>query len=711
MGEVMMKAFKNTCLVAVGLSCTASLASAKSPFWRYMIVLACLLFTSLAQAAMPIRSGHAGHWFAAERSGEGWVLELRDAGDAWLYWFTYDGQGRQRWLTAAGQIVDDGNDGQRIDFAQLVVTRGARFGAAFNPADVVREAVGSASFRFDTCDSGQFSYSAYGQNQTFNVQRLARVMGTRCETPHGVTGREVADHAGQSGSWYDTTHNGEGYALHWATPDQAIVTWYSYDTQGNQYWMLGTGQLDSEGRIHFPDVHATRGARFGAAFDPDDVERFEWGTLTFELACDGGSAHYQSVLPAFGSGDFDLTRLTSLREVACPWHRPKLTELYDIDVRILPSDIEGHPNEQALAFHARMDDDGAIWTTQSTIGYRLLFLPVNADAWQLAGEHELSSERYLGLRGNAAIANGRLPGMSVYTQPILYADGAWQPLDPSLTETALFTATSRLSERVLGITLDHQNRFVAAWHWDAEHGEAVLPMTSETILPATGLTPVAANEDGSLIFGMRDGFIGPQQPRAVHRHMFVWRNGGDPERMLDANGWALASSQACNVDCSIVFGSAANDLNATNPLLDEAARRNEPWVWFSDTEASRYLGQLDLSSPSPPTYSGYGTSPDGSLLVGAYGIYSYLSSAPDAAISKSNADRTQDTFIWTPLTGMVSIGRVFDELGAEPASWRNLDLSAVSPSARSFLVTEGRTFLSGEDRDMAIVTLRPRAGY
>ncbi|MFB9068960.1 hypothetical protein [Pseudofulvimonas gallinarii] len=85
----------------------------------------------------------------------------------------------------------------------------ARFGAAFDPDDVIREAVGSASLRFSSCDRGQFSYNAFNQSQTFDVQRLARVMGTRCETPHGVTGREVADHAGQSGSWYDPTHNGE----------------------------------------------------------------------------------------------------------------------------------------------------------------------------------------------------------------------------------------------------------------------------------------------------------------------------------------------------------------------------------------------------------------------------------------------------------------------------------------------------------------------
>ncbi|TCT00757.1 hypothetical protein EDC25_102122 [Pseudofulvimonas gallinarii] len=265
-------------------------------------LLLMLLSGAVPAAGMPITSGHAGHWFAVDRSGEGWVLEMRSADSAWLYWFTYDETGGQRWMTATGQVVDDGEGGQRIDFPQLVVTRGARFGADFDPDDVVRELAGSARIEFSGCDQGHFSYEAFGQAQAFPVQRLARVMGSRCETPHGVTGREVADHAGQTGSWYDPAHNGEGFAVHWSTPTQAIVTWYSYDSEGRQHWVLGTGRLDAEERLRIDDLHSTRGARFGAAFDPDDVERFAWGTLDFGLRCDAGDARCASVIPAFGEG-------------------------------------------------------------------------------------------------------------------------------------------------------------------------------------------------------------------------------------------------------------------------------------------------------------------------------------------------------------------------------------------------------------------------
>jgi hypothetical protein len=683
-----------------------------------MVTIATLLLsTSVFAESMPIRSGHAGHWYAADRSGEGWVLELRDAGGAWLYWFTYDEQGRQRWLTAGGNIVADGDSGERIDFSQLVVTRGARFGPDFDPDDVVHEAVGSASFRFDGCDSGQFSYNAFGQSQTFDVQRLARVMGTRCETPHGVIGREVADHAGQSGSWYDPGHNGEGYALHWATPDQAIVTWYSYDDEGNQYWMLGTGQFDSEGRIHFPDVHATRGARFGSAFDPDDVERFAWGELTFDLACDGGSSSYASILPAFGSGQFELTRLTSLHEVACPWQRPGLTDLYDIEVTPLPSAIADYPGEQVLAFRAAMDDDGLIWTTQSTIWGgpyspivgKPLSLQPGAQEWVVMEDLELTTNHWLALRSGVATVNGRPSGTADVSQPMRYLHGTWAPLDPSLPSLAVSTGASRTGNRMLGVTLGGQGDVVPAWHWEDQHGQVDLPGLSASVLfPASAINPILSNEQGTVVFGVLGQFFRPM--REPFHHMYVWRDGGAPERIVSADGWVLALPGACNADCTLVFGGASHDLEASDPF-SAAAARHEPWIWFEDSRHVRYLGQLELPSPIPPAYGVGGVSPDGSLVVGGYGIYSYFSSMVDGVPRKSNPDRTEDSFVWTPLTGMVSLGRVLDSMGAEPASWRQLDLSAVSPDGRQFVVTEGRTFYQDEQRDLALITLRPRGGY
>ena len=162
------------------------------------------------------------------------------------------------------------------------------------------------------CDSGWFEYDAYGQSQTIDLVRLSRTQGLDC--PDSLPPEHA--HAGQSGTWFDPAHDGEGYTVQWLDDNQVLVMWFSYDPQGNQYWMLGMGTL-VDGKIIMPEVLATRGARFGQAFDPEAVERFEWGAIEMDLGCQSGSADYQSVLPEFGNGSFELDRLTFLAGLEC----------------------------------------------------------------------------------------------------------------------------------------------------------------------------------------------------------------------------------------------------------------------------------------------------------------------------------------------------------------------------------------------------------
>lgn len=645
---------------------TTSSANTRPMTWPALVLM---IVCGMAQAAMPVRSGHAGHWYATDRSGEGWVLELRGPDSAWLYWFTYDSQGRQRWLTATGQIVPDGDDGQRIDFAQLVVTRGARFGAAFDPDDVIREAVGSASLRFSSCDRGQFSYNAFNQSQTFDVQRLARVMGTRCETPHGVTGREVADHAGQSGSWYDPTHNGEGYALHWATPDQAIVTWYSYDAQGNQYWMLGTGQLDAQGRIHFPDVHATRGARFGTAFDPDDVERFAWGTLTFELACDGGSARYESVLPAFGSGDFDLTRLTSLHEVACPWQRPTLTDLYDFSVTTLPI-AEGTPLAPNDIQAYKVTDDGKVFALRTALdghGYHLLKIEPGATDWEdISGNPLISSTFATDPKGTFAVASEwRTQSTS---QVRLYrwdgTNGNWLPLDQQMNfEFLTMTGWSQSGQHVAGHGRLPGSTAPLPWLWSSETGQIALETND---LVRDGL-PRAVSNDGRVVVGRS---LRPEGTM-MRPHATRWIDGANPEILRDTYGAELGVATRCNTDCSVIFGHDQAILDNTHPHYRQA------WYWKTPGVAA-YLGGFDDVFPHlfSAAYILNDLASDGNLAAGAY-----------TQLLREDGDTVfvrDEGFVWTQNTGIVSMEPILTELGIQ--LWTARAVTSVSSDGRFILL-------------------------
>lgn len=276
--------------------------------------LALLAWTMPAVAA--IGPAHTAHWYAPDRSGEGWMLEILSEDSALLYWFTYDEGGHQRWLMAVGDITGDS-----IHFDPLILTTGGRFGPGFDPDDVVRTPVGSATMSFHDCHNGQFSYEAFGQSQTFAITRLSESLGLPCDAANTQT--NVA-RAGFGGSWFDPDRSGEGFIVQWLASGQILLIWFSFDTEGQPYWILGVG-AEEHGRFRFPAMHATRGARFGNAFDPSDVERFAWGELQLQLDCQRGRADYDAIVPGFGGGQLDLSRLTRLQGVLCtPLPQPDL---------------------------------------------------------------------------------------------------------------------------------------------------------------------------------------------------------------------------------------------------------------------------------------------------------------------------------------------------------------------------------------------------
>lgn len=261
----------------------------------------------LTEEAIP-GAGHTAAWFNPARDGEGWILEMLNDGRGLLYWFTYDERGAPRWLVGAGRV-----DGNRVEIPQLLAPSGGRFGPGFNPDDVVRPVVGSASLVFDDCNRGALTYSAFGQAQVIEAVKLSRTMRVDCNPPADDGDN---DRALQSGSWFDPAFDGQGFSFQWLTSGDALVTWFTYDDAGNPFWMTGVGRTDGD-EVVFPSLTATRGARFGLDFDAAEVERFDWGSLRLRFSCEEGSAEYASSLPGFGQGMFNLRRLGRLRGLEC----------------------------------------------------------------------------------------------------------------------------------------------------------------------------------------------------------------------------------------------------------------------------------------------------------------------------------------------------------------------------------------------------------
>ena len=125
---------------------------------------------------------------------------------------------------------------------------------------------------------------------------------------------------GITGSWFDSDRAGEGFNVEVVGPVNAlqmVAYFYTYDEEGSQMWLSGAGPIS--GNTATVPVQVTSGPAFGEDFDPEeDVIRQDWGTLTFTFSsCDAGSVMYDSTL-GFGSGMYDIVRLTSVTNLPCP---------------------------------------------------------------------------------------------------------------------------------------------------------------------------------------------------------------------------------------------------------------------------------------------------------------------------------------------------------------------------------------------------------
>lgn len=254
--------------------------------------------------------GHSAMWRDPDRMGEGWVLELLDDGRAVLYWYTYDDDGGQRWLIGVGE-----RRGNRVAFPEMLITSGGRFGPDFDPDDVENAAVAGVTLLFENCDRAWLDFEGFDIRGRYRPHRLSSTMDLDCDPPPGSVSRPEA---ALSGSWRDPAHMGEGFSLHWLSNDTVLVTWYTYDTEGNQVWLIGVGE-QIDGEIVFDNLQTTRGGIFGEGFDPDAVEGIDWGELRISLDCEtGGVARWDSLFEEFGSGSQNIERLTDLDGLECP---------------------------------------------------------------------------------------------------------------------------------------------------------------------------------------------------------------------------------------------------------------------------------------------------------------------------------------------------------------------------------------------------------
>jgi hypothetical protein len=103
--------------------------------------------------------------------------------------------------------------------------------------------------------------------------------------------------SGISGTWYDPARSGEGFMIDVSKDGIVAVSYYTYDTQGRQMWIIGAGTVNGNG--FEIDFELTDGAVYGSAFDPLLVNRYPWGTGKFTF-----SSCYAGKVEIIPNGDF-----------------------------------------------------------------------------------------------------------------------------------------------------------------------------------------------------------------------------------------------------------------------------------------------------------------------------------------------------------------------------------------------------------------------
>ena len=336
---------------------------------------------------------YSGAWYDVTHAGEGFLLEILDATTALVYWFTYDRQGNQAWILAVGTI-----NGNTITFGDALLPSGARFGANFDPADVVLQSWGSLTMSFTDCNTGAMSYSGLYGSGSQQLVRLTAIDGLPCGGSSKVLNGSL------TGAFYDPLRSGEGFLIDIIGPDTGLVYWFTFDNDGNPMWVFGVGTV-IDNRLVVTTANTTSGGRFGPNFDPGEVQLTEFGPLVFAFDGTGsGGAMAWSGPPAFGDGGMDLVRLTQLAGVPVTFDAPRHRVTTRLDAgtnQLLDGDVND-PNVSEIA------NGGASTAQVLPPVFRLVGFataaPLGADAGHFAARDDLFDVYRVPLRGGDVVA-------------------------------------------------------------------------------------------------------------------------------------------------------------------------------------------------------------------------------------------------------------------------------------------------------------------
>lgn len=121
---------------------------------------------------------------------------------------------------------------------------------------------------------------------------------------------------GINGVYFDPDADGH-YISIIDTDYNTLVMWNSFDKNGNQYFVTGTGQLEM-GRSLIADAYTTVNGGTSPEGEILPAQAVHWGTLVVDMAsCNEGTLAFHSEFPEVGSGQVRLVRIAYVKQLGC----------------------------------------------------------------------------------------------------------------------------------------------------------------------------------------------------------------------------------------------------------------------------------------------------------------------------------------------------------------------------------------------------------
>lgn len=128
-----------------------------------------------------------------------------------------------------------------------------------------------------------------------------------------------------TGAWYDPATDGQGFVLHPIDNTRSVVSFYGYENDGTQLWLLGTAEAAIEAGVESEiTMHVSSGGNFGD-FTPGQVSTNPWGTLRMNfLTCRDATAELDGLT---GRQTMSMVRLAGLAGLECKAPTPPIPQL------------------------------------------------------------------------------------------------------------------------------------------------------------------------------------------------------------------------------------------------------------------------------------------------------------------------------------------------------------------------------------------------